>query len=251
MPMLIRNNHVWGCIKLKTGVSCFFMGSATRHALIGLWFITVWFAVIGNMGIAQAAEQQSQQYPETIAVLSMLYESEVKAGYRYQLFANAALAEGHDNIAHLLTAMAASEAVHAKSFKYLLSLMGVVPAEVDLSAINASKTKHNLKFATEVELSEIDKEYPLYLKRIKKEGHTEAIRNIEYAWQSEKQHRALIKEIKGGTGMFFSMLLKYFRSNPTRYYVNDVCGATVTEIPADMCPICHHPVLTYREIPKP
>ena len=227
------------------------MGSATRHALIGLCFISVWFAIIGNTRTLQAAENTSAQYPETTAVLSMLYESEVKAGYRYQLYAKAALVEGHDNIAHLLTAMAASEAVHAKSFKYLLSLMGVTPAEVDLSAINASRTKDNLKFATEVELSEIDKEYPLFLKRIKKEGHAEAIRNIEYAWQAEKQHRKLIKEIKGGTGVFFSMLLKYFRSNPAHYYVNDICGATVTEIPADMCPICHNPILTYREIPKP
>lgn len=193
----------------------------------------------------------SKQYPETIAVLSLLYASEVKAGYRYQLYAKAALDEGHDNIAHLLTAMAASEAVHAKSFRYILSLLSVQPPDVDLGAINASKTKSNLKYATEVELSEIDDEYPAYLKRIKAEGHAEAIRNITYAWQSEKQHRALIKDIRGGTGMFFSMLLNYFRSNPTRYYVNDVCGATVSEMPEDECPICHHSILTYREIPKP
>lgn len=207
--------------------------------------------IFGNSGTLLATEKNADQYPETIAVLSLLYESEVKAGYRYELFAKAALDEGHDNIAHLLTAMAASEAVHAKSFKYILSLLAVKPPAVDLSAINASKTKRNLKYATEVELSEIDKEYPAYLKRIKAEGHAEAIRNIEYAWQAEKQHRELIKDIRGGTGMFFSMLLKYFSSNPTRYYVNDICGATVTEIPDDICPICHHPILTYREIPKP
>ncbi len=227
------------------------MDSAKLRAAGLVYVLIALVAILGNSGISQASEKALSQYPETIAVLSMLYESEVKAGYRYQLYAKAALREGHDNIAHMLTAMAASEAVHAKSFKYMLSLMGVVPAKVDLSAINAAKTKDNLKFATEVELSEIDKEYPHFLKRIKAEGHVEAIRNIEYAWQAEKQHRALIKEIKGGTGMFFNMLLKYFRTNPTHYYVNDICGATVTEIPADKCPICHHPVLTYREIPKP
>ncbi len=227
------------------------MGTTTRHALIGLCFISAWFAIIGNMGALRAAEKTSAQYPETIAVLSMLYESEVKAGYRYQIYAKTALAEGHDNIAHLLTAMAASEAVHAKSFKYLLSLLAIQPPEVDLSAISASKTKANLKFATDVELSEIDDEYPNYLERIKSEGHSEAIRNIEYAWKAEKQHRKLIKEIRGGTGFFFSMLVKYFSANPSHYYVNDVCGATVTEIPKGTCPICHHPILTYREIPKP
>ncbi|RLL52207.1 rubrerythrin [Mariprofundus sp. EBB-1] len=227
------------------------MGSARFCATFQAYVLIALVTGFGNSAIVQAAEKEAPQYPETIAVLSMLYASEVKAGYRYQLYTKAALVEGHDNIAHLLSAMAVSEAVHAKSFKYLLSLMDVVPAEVDLSAINASKTKDNLKFATEVELSEIDKEYPLFLKRIKPEGHAEAIRNIEFAWQAEKQHRALIKEIKGGTGMFFGMLLKYFRKNPTHYYVNDVCGATVTEMPEDKCPICHNPIITYREIPKP
>ncbi len=61
----------------------------------------------------------------------------------------------------------------------------------------------------------------------------------------------LIREIRSGTGIFFSKLVDHFRTNPSRYYVNQICGATVTEWPETDCPICHNPVLTYRETPKP
>ena len=214
-------------------------------------FIVVLFALFGSSGALQASEASVQKYPETVAVLQLLYDSEVKAGYRYELYAKAAAQEGYDNIAHMLTAMAASEAVHAKSYLFILKSLDVEPPLVDTESIKPATTQANLKFATEVELSEIDKEYPRYLKRIKGEQHLEAIKMITYAWQAEEQHRELIKEIKGATGMFFSSLLDYFRTNPSHYYVNDVCGATVSEIPESSCPICHLDLLTYREIPRP
>ncbi len=207
--------------------------------------------IFGNPAIAQASETIEQNYPETIAVLQMLYEGEVRAGHGYKAFAKAAADEGYANISHMLAAMAASEAVHARNFERILLSLGVQTVDVDTSSIKASSTKDNLKYATEVELAEIDREYPRHLKRIRTENHAEAIKYITYAWEAEKQHRALIKEVRSGTGIFFNMLLDYFRSNPSRYYVNQICGATVIELPEGECPICHNPLGTYLEISGP
>ncbi len=242
-----------------------------RHCTVRTWFFAVLFALFGNACLLQAEalqtealpaenlqatdlqveELQKPQYPETIAVLQMLYGGEVRARYRYLEFAKVAKADGHDNIAYLFKAIAHSEAVHEKNFKRILETLGSKAAHVDLSSIKVSTTKENLKYATEVELSEIDTEYPRYIQRVGPEQHAESLKYINYAWEAERQHRALIKEIQGGTGMFFSMLLEHFRKEDSVYYVNQNCGATVTELPLEDCPICHEPLDTYTVVPAP
>jgi len=213
--------------------------------------ILVVAALPGSIPASLADEDPARQYPETISVLQELYGNEVRAGYRYQLYSKRAKADDLVNIAHLFKALAVSEGVHARKFKAVLESLGVKPQEVDLGNIVASNTRENLKYATEVELAEIDQEYPAYLRRITPELHRKALEHVNYAWASERQHRELIKKIQSGTGMFFSMLLKYFYENDSRYYVNNNCGATVTELPEGRCPICHFPLDTYKEVPKP
>jgi len=222
-----------------------------RHSAAWTWFIAALIAISGNIPSLQAVESQKQQYSETIAVLQMLHAAEVRAQQRYISFSRVAITDGHINIAHLFNALAASEAIHARNFKRILATLGIKAASIDLSSIKASTTQKNLKFATQVELSEIDVEYPRYLKRITPEAHQEALKYIKYAWQAEHQHRDLIKEIQSGTGMFFSMLLKRFRGRNGKYFVCQNCGSTVTELPQDACPICYEPLEIYLEIPLP
>jgi len=230
------------------------MKATMRSAAAWTLFIAAsLFALPGNAGWLMAAEAETSpaQYSETIAVLQMLYGSEVRAQHRYEQFAKAALDDGHRNIAHMFKAIAASESVHGRNFKRILKTLDVTAAEPDLTSIKAGKTKQNLRYATDVELAEIDTEYPRYLDRIKPENHKEAQTYISYAWDAERQHRDLIKEINGGTGIFFNMLLERFRDSPSTYYVNQNCGATVHEVPEGPCPICHTPPKTYLEIPPP
>lgn len=214
-------------------------------------FIAALLTLINGIPALQADEDQVQPYPETISVLQELYGNEVRAGYRYQLYSGVAKADDLMNIAHLFKALSVSEGVHAAKFKMVLESLGAKPQEIDLSKITASSTRENLKYATNVELAEIDQEYPAYLRRITPELHRKALEHVNYAWASERQHRELIKKIQSGTGMFFSMLVKYFYENDSRYYVNNNCGATVTELPEGDCPICNFPLDTYKEIPKP
>lgn len=216
-------------------------------------FVAALFALIGNTPSLQAKEEvaAAQTYTETIAVLQKLYASEVRAREHYRAFTDIALQEGHINIAHMFKAIAASEHVHAKNFKRILKTLGATIYDIDLTSIKVSTTKKNLRYTTEVELSEIDTEYPEYIRRISPERHKEALEYINYAWEAERQHRELIKEIASGTGIFFSVLLQRFKKETSSYYVNQNCGATVHDLPKIECPICHKPLNTYRKIHAP
>ncbi len=217
-----------------------------RSSTVWLLAPTVMLAFL--QGMAQA---EDHAYPQTIAVLQELHAKEIMAHHRYQLFSEAALREGHPNIAHLFAALAYSESVHARQFRRILQELHAAVPEVSLTGIRARTTRENLKYATNVELAEIDREYPAYLERIEAEHHEEAQKYIRYAWSAERQHRDLIKQIQSGTGMFFRLLIKRFKTEEHRYFVNRNCGATVTELPRERCPICHQPVSTYIEIPRP
>ena len=116
--------------------------------------------------------------------------------------------------------------------------------------VEVSSTKKNLKHATQVELKEIDEKYPQYLKKLNIENHRSAIRFVTYAWESEKQHRDLIKRIKSGTGIFFGILKKEFNESPSDYFVCRSCGSTLTEVPEITCPICGKSASMVKEIAK-
>jgi len=190
-------------------------------------------------------------YRETIAVLTMLYHGEVESHRRYDAYKKQALKDGHVNIAHLFAAMADSESVHEKRFSEILARLGVQVETTSVPDIQVGSTKENLKYATDIELSEIDVRYPEYLERIRDEKHSNALKFISYAWKSEQQHRELIKDIQSGTGIFFGMLVERFRSTKVRYFVCHHCGSTLTAMPEEKCPVCAFPVSWYKEIKLP
>lgn len=196
----------------------------------------------------QATTISRPAYRETIQVLKLVHQGEVLANQRYLAFAKKAMREGHRNIAHLFTALAASEAIHAHNFKNILAGLGIKVEKTDTNEIQISSTRKNLKFASEVELAEIDTRYPNFLKRISQENHKEAFEKIAYAWEAEQQHRELIRKILSGTGIFFGVLTRKFRKATVRYFVCQNCGSTLTGLPDGTCPICGLPVETYREI---
>lgn len=200
-----------------------------------------WAAVPGRAAQAGA-------YPETTRALQERYVDEVRAHRQYGAYARRAMQDGYPNIAHLFRALSMSEAVHARNFRALLQELGAeTPSVID--GFTVGSTRENLKRATTVEAQEIDKEYPEILDRIRPEGHQRAIQSITWAWQAEQQHRELILKIRKAATYFFGMLVRRIEDKPTHYYVCQVCGSTLTEIPAHQCPICGSPVEDYLEIP--
>lgn len=196
-----------------------------------------------------AALAGSDQYPHTVAALQERYADEVIAHRQYGAFAKHADSEDYPAIAHLFRALAASEGVHARNFSRLLRELGEEPVDPPVK-IELSSTRAHLTQAATVEAAEIDTEYPAILQRIEGEQHEKAIRFITYAWKAEQQHRDLILKIKKGASWFFGMLVSRIEGSPTRYYVCQICGSTVTELPGSQCPICDHPPKEYREVPQ-
>lgn len=185
----------------------------------------------------------------TIEALKDRYQDEIGAHQAYLAYADRACKEGYPNIAHLFKSLAASEGVHARNFKKLLQEL-----KVDINAIPMPKarevgsTRSNLKHATAVERDEIDHEYPDILKRIASEANQDAITSITYAWKAEQQHRDLIEKIYNAAKRWFGLLVGRIEGGDSHYHVCSISGSTLTEVPADKCPICAQPVSHYREV---
>jgi rubrerythrin len=188
------------------------------------------------------------EYAKTIKVLRDAYIGEVKAHHNYIAYAQKATSESYPNIAKLFMSLSASEAIHARNFKDILSALNVVLNDISNPELKVSNTKKNLKKATQVELHEIDNKYPQFIRMIESENHQGAIRSITYAWESEKQHRDLIQKIQSGTGIFFGLLTKKIEGAPAYYYVCRKCGSTLTELPANHCPVCKDAVSHYIKL---
>jgi len=212
-------------------------------------FFAVWLMVSQSCLVPPraVAAADAARYPNTISALQARHADEVVAHRKYGAYATHALDEGYPAIAHLFKTLAASEGVHARNFAELLRDLGQTPVQPSLE-VELSATREHLRLAASVEAEEIDQEYPAILERIKAEQHEQAIRFITYAWQAEQQHRDLILKIHKGASWFFGTLVDRIEGNPARYYVCQICGSTVTELPTGQCPICDHPPAEYREV---
>lgn len=190
------------------------------------------------------------KYPKTVYALQERYTDEIHAVHKYLACAQKALSEDYPHIAYLFVSFAASESVHARNFKGLLCDLGVEVKEIPKPEIEVSSTKENLRYATTLEIEEIDREYPRVIENIKPEKHEAAIRDITYAWKAEKQHLDLLKKVLSGTGIFFGMLAREIEKADVQFFVCQRCGSTLTELPRDVCPICKGPVARYREMER-
>lgn len=196
---------------------------------------------------AAAGENDAANYRETISVLKELYKAEMIASRAYSGFAQKAEEEEYYSVARLFSALSESEAVHARNFKNILNDLGGEPEAFPDPDLTIADTKTNLKWALKVELSEIDIHYPILIERIKPEGNIRALQDITYAWESEMQHRDLIKRMRSAIGLFFGRIVDKLK-DAKDYHVCQRCGSTVFTLPEESCIICGSPVSRYKEI---
>ena len=71
--------------------------------------------------------------------------------------------------------------------------------------------------------------YPGFLATAKADDAPAAIRTIEFALAAEKEHAKLYQEALDNLG----------KNAKADYFVCQVCGMTVTEMPAKKCRSCH------------
>jgi rubrerythrin len=190
------------------------------------------------------------KYSETIAVLQSPYKSKIQAYHNYLSYAEKAKLENYPGLTNFFYSFAISELVHALNFKQVLSVLGVPGWEPPKPEVKVFSTKVNLKSALDFEMADIDQRYPPFIEEAKPEAHEGALRNLNYAWETEKLHRDLIQKMQSGTGIFFGILAKKMEPPSLKFFICQTCGPTVTELPGQVCPICGSPVSVYLEVEK-
>ncbi|MCD6394120.1 MAG: rubrerythrin family protein [Planctomycetes bacterium] len=181
------------------------------------------------------------KYPETVAVLQLLYADESKAMQSYWACAEQAHKEKQFNIESFYASLAISKSIRVEAIGVMLMDMEIAPVEPAESDIRVSSTKFNLKLLTNIQLPKLEKRYPILLEHIKPEGHAVAIQNISLAWKVDVQHRELAEEILSSLESFFGIGAKI----PDAFYVCQGCGSTVVDVPDLTCPICEGPISDY------
>lgn len=174
----------------------------------------------------------------------------MQAHAKYAAFAKKATDENYPNIAYLFSSLSYSELVHARNFKNILSELKAEILDIEAIEIKCLGTKDNLRDAVKVELLEIDASYPNAIEKIAPEGYSRATQSLTYAWESEKQHRELLQKVSSNIRMFFGAIAKRIEQNPVTYYVCNICGSTVTEIPKYSCFICRSAFTEYKKLEK-
>ncbi len=185
----------------------------------------------------------------TVAALRRGVQGETGAHRRYVLFGRLAKEDGYRGLAYLYTALASSELIHAQHYDRVLAKLGVPPAEVDPVEVPTGSAKDNLIYAAEREFKSIEETYPALLAEVETEGYADAVSAVRYAWASHQQHLEIITKIRRWSPSFFETVARRIDEGTDRYYVCQVCGATVTAQPTSACPVCDQPAAAYKLIP--
>jgi rubrerythrin len=222
------------------------MISRRQFATGGLAATAVLFlARLGSPALAQPS------YPATIEILRRSRASEVHAYRQYTAFTRQAKADGYPGIAYLFTALATAELIHGQNFEKILARLGTEISPISESQVQVESTHQNLIKAAADELDSVYTFYPNILKELKPEGFQDAITMTTYAWESEKQHLDILKQIQEWTPDHFEEVASKIEDETGQYFVCQICGSTEIEIPEEKCPICNFPSENYRKIEPP
>lgn len=206
-------------------------------------------AVAWSAGLLRPAAAAG--HAETIATMQVAQQRETFVYRRYREYGRQAKAQGYNGIAYLFVAFAASELIHAQNFQRVLARLGAEAEQAPAMSPAPGSTKENLLQAASEEIHDIDAFYPGVLARLKPEGHPDALTYVTYAWESEKQHRDVIRKLQQYSPSFFEVVARTIDMKTGAYYVCQICGSTVHRVPADRCPICKYTSEHYRRVEPP
>lgn len=165
---------------------------------------------------------------KTLDNLQAAFAGESQANRKYTAFAQKADAEGYPQIARLFRAAAHAETVHALA--HFRAMEGV------------GNTLTNLQTAIQGEHYEVAEMYPPFIKDAEAEGERRALRSFSYAWEVEKTHEGLYRQ-----------MLDMFEAGTAGdeaydYYVCPVCGHTHKRNAPEKCPVCGAPGSRFEKI---
>ena len=214
------------------GLSSCTLGSGTRTSL-RLYQPADARTVVVLPGILKA-ETSSQ----TVKNLNTAYQGESNASNRYAKFADQAAKDGYPEVAKLFRATSASEAIHRNNHKKAILKMGGKVEQFELKPVKMEPTAATLQEVIRGETNEKDTMYPRFMAAAKRADARPAMRTFWFAMETEKAHARLYK----------TALDKLSKKEPVNYYVCNVCGMTVTELPKEKCLVCYGSVDAYKKI---
>jgi len=170
----------------------------------------------------------------TIKNIKSAIIGETTASAKYAAYAKQARKEGYNKIALLFEAASKSENIHAYNHRSALEQLGEKMDKVT-PKYEVKTTKQNLNDAIKGESYEVDTMYPDFIKTANEEGVNIAMLSFNYAFQTEKKHKA----------MYQNALEKLFagqeKSLSDLYMVCTTCGNTYDSMAPKRCGISMTP----------
>ncbi len=160
----------------------------------------------------------------TEKALNEAFAGESMAHMKYLAFSAQAEKEGFDRVANLFKAIAYAEQVHATNHARTLGLL--------------KKTVENLQAGIDGESFEIEEMYPAYKATAELQEEKNALRTINWALESEKDHEVMYKQA-------LEMVANGNDVDIDDVYVCPVCGHTHIGKPTEKCPLCNVPAEKY------
>jgi len=197
---------------------------------------------------ATRAARAAPRYASSIPALKEAAATEWRAHRRYVAYVGKAKLDGYGGIAYLFTALAISELIHAQNYNRLLATLGEEILEMESTQAPVGTTKENVIDAANKELNSIENVYPNILQRVKADGPEEAFLAVRYAWESHSQHLDIINKIRQWSPTHFEIVARRIDKIADNYFICQICGSTVKEMPEATCPICENPTRHYRRI---
>lgn len=175
---------------------------------------------------------------QTLKNLNTAFQGESNASSKYAAFAKKADEEGNAQVAKLFRAASAAEAIHRDTHKAAILELGGTVDNFKLEEVTPGTTADNLKGAIKGESYERDTMYPGFLATAKADDARAAIRTFQFAVAAEKEHAKLYQKALDTLG----------KNAAADYYVCQVCGMTLTALPAKRCPSCRQSPDKYNKI---
>lgn len=208
----------------------------TRRTVIRIMAQGTLLYTLAPLGLARGKEP----HHSTVAALKFLHGIEISVQKAYLAFAGRARDEGYPGVGNLFRSLSLAEEIHARNFKQLLRELG----EEDTGTLVEAEilgTRENLKKAIETELYHIEMVYPESVEKIKDEGHDKVLQFVNYAWQSEKMHRDLLKQMRRSLGFWYQMMVRRIEKEAVLFYICNNCGSSYENLQAASCRVCGGP----------
>ncbi len=152
-----------------------------------LLFVLLAVLVAGSSNFAKSPTKAELV---TIDNLKEALTGETTASAKYMAYSKKAKEEGYSKVALLFEAASKAEKIHANNHKAVLEQLDVKVGKIE-PKYEVKSTKENLEDAIKGESYESATMYPEFLKNAQEGNVTLALISFNYAFQTEKKHKAM------------------------------------------------------------